>query len=78
MRCRTVANCTKLLVTELSRSGHAGEFHPCIPTEPYVKVSFHVVSAFPYRLSRNPLGNAASGGLVTAPESRNQKACSHL
>jgi len=32
-------------------SGHAGEFHPCIPTEPYVKVSLH--TALHVKITRN-------------------------
>ena len=33
----------KVIETLQKISGHAGEFHPCIPTEPYVKVSLHTV-----------------------------------
>ena len=34
-----------------SQSGHAGEFHPHVPTEPYVKVSLH--TALHVKITRN-------------------------
>ena len=48
---------SKTLHTSVSdkpmQSGHAGEFHPCVPTEPYVNLSIHTALPVQSQMYKN-------------------------
>ena len=50
----------------ISQSGHAGEFHPSVPTEPYVNLSIHTALPVQSQMYKNimdiPIPNGEKAG----------------